>query len=146
MTIIRLNKSDDESTVSEVYLDDKFVYFSIEQPWNNNIPYKSCIPTGTYNLKPYNSFKHGETYCFWNPNIGVTKYQDNSIENNRFACLSHVANWAHQLEGCVAYGDDLIKDNQDRFMVTNSAETFKKWLSSVDEKTVVTIKNEGDWE
>jgi hypothetical protein len=146
LTIKRLNISNEYETISEVYLDDEFFCFAIEQPWNDNTPFASCIPTGVYNLVNHSSKKYGEVYALINPIMGITHYKSETIKNNRYAILIHAANWAHELMGCIAPGDAFIIDKDGRGMVTNSKKTLEKLFSRIDKNTQVIIKNEGDWE
>lgn len=147
MTINRLKRSDSTATISEVYLDDEFVCFAIEQPWNDNKPFESCVPTGVYNLEPFSSPKYGQTYALTNKVLGVTPYPTD-FENgltNRYAILLHSANWAFQLQGCIALGEALIVDGEGRHMVTNSKKTIAKVFERIDSRTMIEITNEGDW-
>jgi hypothetical protein len=56
----------------------------------------------------YVSPKHGGTYCFRNPDLKIMG-RDNLTaqqvaDGYRSFCELHSANWAEQLEGCVAAG------------------------------------------
>lgn len=77
------------------------VLYSIEQPWDDNAPDHSCVPEGTYDLIPYMSPTHGATWYLSNPALGVGGQGE-----TRSYCELHSANWATQLEGCIAYGHD----------------------------------------
>lgn len=144
--IIRLNKSTDISTVGELYIDDEFFGYTMEQPWVDNKPFKSCIPTGIYNLEKFKSKKHGNTYALYNEVIGVTVVESGFMDRiNRYAILFHPANWAYQLEGCIAIGRKLIKDADGKFMVTSSGDATKEFLKKIDVNTMVEIVNESDW-
>lgn len=74
-------------------------FFTIEQPWANNAKGASCVPEGTYDLIPYNSPKHGPTWYLSNQESGV-----GGPEAERSFCELHAANFARQLEGCIAFG------------------------------------------
>ena len=85
-------------------------YFTLEQPWRDNLPDHSCVPDGQYNLIPYNSPKHGPTWCLHNSALNI--YATEPIpEGGRGYCEIHSANWAEQLKGCIALG----LDNQPMF-------------------------------
>ena len=78
-------------------------FFGIECPWRDNKVSVSCIPGGEYDLVPHSSDKYGEVWAF----VGGTVshyYEKNKSE--RYACLIHVANYASQLQGCLALGVD----------------------------------------
>ena len=76
--------------------------YTLELPWLDNQPEISCIPAGSYILKPFNSPKHGSIWRFQNV-------------PDRFNCEIHAANFAcdvifqgdvyhSELKGCMAVG------------------------------------------
>lgn len=73
--------------------------YSIEQPWRNDEQGASCVPAGTYTLMPYNSPTHGPTWFLENKDLNV-----GGAGAYRSYCELHSANWARQLEGCIAFG------------------------------------------
>jgi Family of unknown function (DUF5675) len=80
-------------------------FYSIELPWRNNDKGASCVPAGTYDLIPYNSPKHGPTWCLHNPLLNV--YGTEPVPaGGRDHCEIHSANFARQLLGCIALGED----------------------------------------
>ena len=100
LKVIR-DTSTDEFTLSEfiAYVDGeaKLQGDTVERPWKDNKPYVSCIPTGTYK-----AFK------------GVSEKNGNVIElkdvPGRTNIQFHIANWAHELNGCIAPGMGRLKD------------------------------------
>lgn len=86
------------------------MYYTIEQPWNNNHPDTSCVPAGTYALVFYLSPTHGPTYCLRNPDLKIMGCDELTPEQiaagYRNYCELHSANWASQLKGCIAPGTD----------------------------------------
>ena len=66
-------------------------FYTLERPWRNNKVDLSCIPTGRYTCKRYNSPTHGPTFMV----MGVP---------GRTLILFHVANFVHELKGCIALG------------------------------------------
>lgn len=95
LTILRyLYRTD--STSGLVLLDGVFVIFTLELPRSyngqQNVPTKTCIPTGAYKGKVMSSPKHPEGA----PHIlGVP---------GRSAIEMHVANSPKDIEGCCALG------------------------------------------
>ena len=78
-------------------------FYSIEQPWRDNLHGHSCVPEGTYSLIPYESLKHGQTWQLHNPSLNI--YGTGPVPaTGRSMCEIHSANWAEQLEGCIALG------------------------------------------
>lgn len=85
--------------------------YTIERPW---IPYKShkggkpfvsCIPDGLYELLPFNSEKHPDTWVLVNKIMDVYAYPGDVPEKGgRYSCLFHVANYVKDIEGCIGPG------------------------------------------
>jgi hypothetical protein len=86
-------------------LTDLHEFFTIELPWLNNQANKSCVPDGTYELIPYNSPMHGPTWCLHNPTLNIYGEWP-APAGGRTSCEIHSANWATQLLGCIALGEE----------------------------------------
>lgn len=79
-------------------------WFTIEREWCSNLEGHSCVPMGTYELVPYNSPKHGPTWCLHGPLHNIFgPYR--APPNGRSFCEIHAANWARELAGCIAVGE-----------------------------------------
>lgn len=78
-------------------------FYTIEQPWRDNKIGESCVPAGVYRLLPYLSPSHGATYCLSNSELNIYGPGPFPI-GGRSYCELHSANWARQLEGCIALG------------------------------------------
>ena len=76
--------------------------YTVEQPWNNNTPFHSCIPVGEYRLVPHSTTKYPFAWCMVNHDLGVSHQKEPGMQ--RYACLIHKANYASQLQGCIAPG------------------------------------------
>lgn len=88
------------------------VLHTIERPWipaadhpggTNGV---SCVPAGRYALELHDSAAHPETWALVNHELGVY-HLDTDIpkgQGGRTVVLIHPANWASQLEGCIAPG------------------------------------------
>lgn len=74
-------------------------FFTIEQPWKDNAKGASCVPEGLYDLIPYESPKHGPTWYLHSTLLDV-----GGPEAGRSFCELHAANFARQLQGCIAFG------------------------------------------
>ncbi len=112
--IIRLKRFSYAATETEgiLILADGQEFATIEQPWVPNPngalggkPFHSCVPDGMYRFMPHQSKSKGAVFIFWNEKLGVYKFpQDHEKDHGRDVCYMHMANWAAQLEGCVAPG------------------------------------------
>ncbi|MCX2788365.1 DUF5675 family protein [Vibrio sp. Sgm 5] len=90
-------------TYGELFMNGERLCYTVEREWNNNNPSISCVPAGAYNLKRHESPRFGECFALEAPTLGVTVYGPSV----RTHCLMHVANFPHQLEGCIAPGTAL---------------------------------------
>jgi hypothetical protein len=72
-------------------------YYGIERPWLDNRASLSCIPTGHYVLIPYASAKYPNVWAFYGGTVGIET-------GERTRCLIHVANFVHQVNGCLGLG------------------------------------------
>lgn len=88
-----------------------FEAYTIEEVWNNNKPFGSCIPCGIYPMRRGRFPKHGEAF------------EIQHVPNRDFI-LIHVANTIDDIEGCVGPGNSLGMQQ---------GRTSKKMLWSVNE-------------
>lgn len=84
---------------------------TIERPWLPNpdgqggLLSRSCVPDGTYELRPHDSERFPGTYALVNETLGVY-YQTRPAGQTwgRTAILIHVGNRVKDVIGCVAVG------------------------------------------
>jgi len=88
----------------EVMENGHHIAYSIEQPWNDNIPFHSCIPAGQYSLVNHDGTKYKNTFVFFAPELDVHLSKH---DTGRYACVMHPANRAQELSGCMAFGASL---------------------------------------
>lgn len=111
---------------------------SVEQPWNDNTPFESCIPEGTYTVSPRMSPRFGD--CFILSGGTVVKEEREAKDGQRYLCLIHSANWADQLQGCIAFGSrrdfmpTTIRKGVKALGVTDSARTLRVLLDLLGDK------------
>lgn len=108
---------------------------TIEPPWKNNRPFESCIPAGNYICLPYTGDRWGPVYAMIGGVVGLDKEKD-----TRWACLIHPANYAHQLEGCIALGNKTGQKNG-HAAVWNSKDTLSSLKNFLQYKSfLLTIR------
>lgn len=99
-----------EATYGSLAFNGILVAYTVELPWKDNIPGKSCIPEGKYELHPHDSLKHPLVVSFHNPLLNV--YAEPVLVpagvHGRTDCLIHSANFVSELEGCLAPGVDYM--------------------------------------
>jgi hypothetical protein len=125
--------------------DGQQICHSVEQPWDDNKPFHSCVPDGVYDLVPFHSDQWGETYALSNPDLGVFIRIDDMIHSKqRYACLIHLANWARDVSGCVGPGSDLSAASKNHslpveWMVTESRTTTQKLIDIIKARDIKKI-------
>ena len=129
---------------------------TIEQPDNHDMPGHSCVPVGTYQLVPHTSARLHEddgkiplrTWALVNPDLGITHLPTDPVPGgigyaHRSSVLIHPANYASQLEGCIAPGARRAPTlGGGPMMVTDSRATFKAirdYLDAHPEDRTLTI-------
>lgn len=125
-------------TFGKMIADDS-IFYTVEKEWLNNQPYISCIPAGDYRLENHDSAGHPQTYAMVNHDLGVYHYEDS--DSTRFACLIHVANYPHEVVGCIGPGLTLTQELPKGLGVTNSGNSMNKLreLLPRDEDHTITI-------
>jgi len=73
---------------------------TVECPWHNNAPGRSCVPAGDYIVESHVSPRFGQCLVISAPSLGVTK-EGPSLRTH---CLFHAANRPSELKGCIAPG------------------------------------------
>lgn len=108
---------------------ERFLCYTLELPWLLNAVGKSCIPAGTYPLRRRYSNKHG---CEVFEIANVPDRTDIEL---------HAANFATQLLGCVALGEEVEHFAQVGGDVADSRAAFEAFMSSMagTDETTVTV-------
>ena len=106
-----------------------FEFHTVEKPWLNNEPFKSCIPAGTYTLTPFTRDNGDHVLALSGGSVSIS--QDPRFK--RYAVLIHPGNWQHDVVGGIAPGLHRT-DN----MVTNSKEAMKEIMSDLPESITIT--------
>ena len=97
---------------------------SIERGWLDNKRMVSCVPEGKYPLK-----------LEWSPRFRKNLWELYGVLN-RSECKFHAANYARQLNGCIALGTHRKDIDQDGYNdITNSRNTMKKFHEAMGDDT-----------
>lgn len=113
------------ATLGIIYLDDKEICRTLENPWLNNEPFISCIPKHNYVVKKYSSSKYPD----------VWELQD---VQGRSSILIHVGNRAKHTQGCILVGEKWGFLGDD-LAVLNSKKTLDKLRDILDDKFLLKI-------
>lgn len=101
---------------------------TMERPWvpsaafRGGTPRRSCVPEGAYALVPHDSPKHPQTWALVNLDLGVCH---DPAEGMRSDVLVHPANYASELEGCIAPGNGRFLHNGE-WAVVDAREAFNQ--------------------
>ena len=88
----------EKSTIGTLTIDEEFECFSLELPWRENQKKISCIPVGKYKVLMEYSLRFKRLL----PELkGVPGREEIKI---------HVANYPHEIEGCIAVGKTVGAD------------------------------------
>jgi hypothetical protein len=108
LKLFRVERTE-KHTVGTLCDRNVLIAHTMELPWKDNKRGESCIPEGIYHVVPDSTGKH--------------RYFRVLDVDGRDMIEIHKANWAFQLDGCIACGED-IKDHEKGRMVTNSEATM----------------------
>lgn len=89
--IVRFADSPESCAIGRLFVDGKFVCYTLERPWLWNQSNVSCIPTGVY----WGDLKF-ENENGWKIRIDNVK--------GRYGILMHVGNWEINTQGCILLG------------------------------------------
>lgn len=93
-----------------------FIKPCVERGDQNNQKMISCVPEGTYQIVLENS-----------PRFQMDLWELKEVPN-RSECKIHPVNFARDLNGCIAPGDDLVDMDKDGYYdVTNSRNTLQQF-------------------
>lgn len=109
-----------EFTQGRLLVGNALELHSLENPWRNNAPFASCIPEGEYEMEPYDSTRHPNTWRIFGDTVGrdIDSLSDTVV---RFGILVHIGNKPTDTSGCV-----LIGTNSEPARVWDSAEAMRQ--------------------
>jgi hypothetical protein len=114
-------------TFGRLNVDGEYECFAIEKPWEDNKRFVSCIPEGTYRLIP--AVHHISTP---DPRDDYPCYEVADVPDGRTAIHIHKANYADQLQGCIAPGTGLgVVHNH--WAATASGAAFGSFMRIMDD-------------
>ena len=98
LDVIRLEYGDD-GIIGMLRFDNKILpnMYTLELPYNKNLPYISSIPVGHYEAQIVTSPMHGDAISLLNV-------------PNRTHILFHIGNTIDDLQGCIAVGNSIGDD------------------------------------
>ena len=134
MKLCRLDRFIDTrkyGTFGKLFIDGQFQCFTVERPWRDNEPFKSCIPKGAYLMKK-GTFRDD--------------YENYEVRNvkGRTHIEIHVANRARDVQGCIGLGTD-VGVISGEWAVLNSKPAMEAFVeaSQRDEYMVLIIHDPG---
>jgi len=118
-----------------------FSCYTVEDPWKNNEPNKSCIPEGVYQAKRTSRPKHGNTFVLINEALKIAEFPKLGM---RYSCLIHTANTILDVEGCLGLGERLGCLGS-LWAVLDSTTAVKRFMQMMDAEqefqlTIIQVK------
>ena len=109
--------------------------YTIERPWRPSSPggesFKSCVPAGKYKLHKHVRPNGRETLALTNSGLAVFYLMNDRPEAvGRYLILIHSANFAHEVNGCIAPGTGRTI-HEGRPMVTQSRVAMSRIMDYV---------------
>lgn len=91
MRVVEITRSRNtqQGIVGIIAIDNVPFCVCLEQPWNNNKAFASCVPAGFYHAKRIESPRYGWTFEIQN------------VPNGRVHCVFHWGNDVDDTRGCV---------------------------------------------
>lgn len=114
-----------DATLGIMVRNDLVIACTVERPWANNLNKVSCIPTGLYQCDSFISPHNG--------NVWLLKDVP-----NRAMIEIHSANFAYELEGCIAVGDGFFPDKRG---VMNSRKKLNDLKASLPKSFSLMIRD-----
>lgn len=115
-------KTSDDGTFGQIIRNGHQIAATCELPWNDNIPRQSCIPKGVYLCTLGTSPSK-------NKQVDYQVYKVNEV-TGRSEILIHIANWPHELLGCIGVGRN-ITELKGKPAIDHSTDTMKELLQSL---------------
>lgn len=110
---------------------------TVERPWipgkaPGGRPFVSCVPDADYDLLRHARPNGDVVLALRNPDAGVY-YSAEHVppEGGRALILIHAANYAEELQGCIAPGL-VLTINDNRLMVGNSRAAMRRVMAAFD--------------
>jgi len=137
--LLERKKSDENDTETEGFLSfSGHVLATIEQEWRRDparpggVSFNSCVPVGTYQLRPHTRPDGKNVVALINENLGVYYLEEDlPPEGGRYLILMHIANWSHNVVGCIGPGMGKA-DSDSGPMVTSSTAAMKLVMDYID--------------
>jgi len=132
--LILRDEVDENQALASFYVFDEskkllFKSESIERGWMDNQNRISCIPEGLYDL-----------VLEYSPRFNTELWELKGVKD-RSECKIHSANYASQLNGCIAPGEKRADLNKDGYNdVTNSKHTLSKFHEVMGSDTKAKIR------
>lgn len=124
-------------TFGQLVLENGAKFATVERPWLNNQPGRSCFPEGEYTLRLRSS-----------PVVQRTskgKYPKGFEVSNipgRSLCMLHVANFPTDVEGCIGIGKEIVVIGG-TLAVNNSIASFTELMEYLLLRDTWTLRVQG---
>jgi len=132
-----------DRTMGELHIGNER-FPTLERPWIQSMEhmggknFESCIPEGNYEIRPFSSDAHPDSFSLANSalDVWVVKPQD----PGRWAILLHTGNYIKDIVGCIAPG--ISGDDHNVWKSKKAMKRIRELLAGEDVHTI-TIKSRG---
>lgn len=131
--LIRLTRTLKEPQRGVLMKDGEPFLSTLELPWVDNTPNKSCIPLGRYSCK-----KVIDRTTSGGMQIPVT-FEVTDVKG-RSGILFHVGNFARDTHGCILLGLGFDASGPHFPMITRSEDAFKRFLNATAQSKTFAIR------
>ena len=113
-------------TFGRITLPNQKTFFTVEQPWNGNKQFESCIPDGIYNMERRRSPVVERT----SDGDYLEGWEITHVPGRTFIMI-HPGNWPSNFEGCIGVGVNYqVMDGRNG--VTQSRLAFAQLMGALD--------------
>ena len=122
--------SDDDTTISRIFVDKKFVCFGLEDEYRIEKRIgETRIPAGTYQVRLRTEGKHHEQYKIRFANIHRGMLHIQNVPNFQYI-LIHCGNTDQDTEGCLLVGSQAITEPHN-MSITQSEAAYRRFYTQV---------------
>ncbi len=124
---LRLERYHDsgQATRGLLFFRDRFLCYTLERPWEHNRPSRSCIPPGTYDVRPWTRPNGDHVFIVSGGSVCTTPDLLNEDKGlTRCLILFHSANYVNEIAGCIAPGTG-VSNTAAGYSVTRSRNAME---------------------
>jgi hypothetical protein len=124
--LVRIIDGGEKYQCGLIQIDKKFVCFTLELGWGDNVPFYSCIPVGTYKCVVTKDRRtHG--------GMPIPRTFEITGVQSRSGILFHIGNYLKDTHGCILCSAGLVTPVGKDPWLNSSRDGFDKFLEATKE-------------